>query len=256
MRPVDVALAAALALTACRAPGNGPDAPPRDEPGPASAPATTASPTPAPTTSAPSAAESAAVAAACKEFDDQGRMKHCVATHHFGDFILFEVLWIMADGYGLSWYAVQRQGDAYRLLKTAYDPPGGEETVWSPDELCDTDALADGARIPGTGIVRAEMRDLSLDGRDDLLVECRSESSIGGRRTEGHYLKYCLGSRQACDEPVWLKKVEGGRVKVDVDVQFVDGWIRRTVRVFAGSGPRGDIQLSETPPPRAGETTP
>lgn len=249
MRRGDALLAASMLLGACRTPSSGPDAPAREEPEPASAPATAASPA-APTTRAPNEAEGAAVAAACKEFDDQSRMKRCVATHHLGDFIIFEVLWAMADGYSLGWYGIQRHGSEYRLLQTAYDPPQGADTVWSPDELCGTDALPDGGRRPGTGIIRAEMRDLSLDGRDDLLVECRSDSTSENPPPTGTYLRYCLSSRQACDGPLWLKKVDLGRLLIDVDVQFVDGWIRRTVRVFESDGYKGDIQLSGAPPPK------
>lgn len=250
MRRVDALLVASTLLGACRAPSSGPDAPAREEPRPASAPTTAASPAAAPTTDAPSEVEIAAVAAACKQFDDHSRMKHCVATHHLGDFIIFEVLWKVSDGYDRSWYGIQRIDGVYRLLQTAYDPPQGADTVWSPDELCGTDALADGGRPPGTGIVRAEMRDLSLDGRDDLLIECRSDSTRENPPPTGTYLRYCLSSQQACDGPLWLKKFDRGRLEIDVDVQFVDGWIRRTVRVFDSDGYKGDIQLSSPPSPK------
>lgn len=251
MRSVDAALAALLALGACRTGSTGPDAPVPGGPAAASEQAGDAPPTSAPApTSAPTEAERAAVEAACKELGSLRPPKRCEATHYFDGFIIVKAHWAFAERDGAAWYLLLRLEGEYQLFQDAYIPPGGEsELVLSPQSICDTDVPADGVPPAGTGIVRAEMRDLSLDGRDDLLVECRSDSTVGGRRTEGHYLQICVSSGPSYHGPIWLRRVESGHVEIDVDVKFVDGWVRRTERVYEEQGTRGDMQLSDPPRP-------
>lgn len=247
MRPVDGLLGGLLVLVACRTGSTGRDAPAPEEPAqassqPAEAPLHDASAV----VDTPSDAERAAVDAACKELDRVRKTKSCEATHHLGEFIIVKARWKRADRHSDAWYIVMRVEGEYRFFEEVYIPPGGEsEPVTSPQAICNTDAPADGPPPSGTGIVRAEMRDLSLDGRDDLLIECRSETVIQDQRVEGHYLQICVSSGPECHGRIWLHRAEDGHVDIDVDVKFVDGWVRRTERVYNEPGARGDIQLSD-----------
>lgn len=250
MRWLDVRLVLSLALAACATrTGTTSDTPPAGAAGPtnaAEAPAVTVEPK----DPEPSEAERGAVEAACKQLGGSRRPVRCEGGHYLGDFIVVRAIWKTAAGHGATWHVSKRDGNEHRLLRTTSDLSGGEQLV-EPDVVCDTDAAADGTLPAGAGLVGAELRDLNLDGRADLLLECRFETSSAGQ-TEGRYLRYCLADAQACEEPIWRRRARDGRVEMDVDVEFIDGWFVRTVRVFEDSGDKGNLQVPgvRTPDPR------
>lgn len=191
------------------------------------------------------AAELAAVDATCIKACQDKPCK-CDAIRPLADFLLVHLV----EGQGVvthAWYVVQRVAKDYVLLTKTYEHT--DAGVWSqhtePDSVCHT-RVENGPLPVDIGVVRVEHPDLNLDGRNDLLIECRSD---GG---DFRHLRYCLSSEQSCAEPVKLKEVWSGQVLIDVDVEFRNGWFVRTIRKDNMGSIKGNLRVNgvSTPDPR------
>ncbi len=191
------------------------------------------------------AAELAAVDATCNKACQEKPCK-CDAIRPLADFLLVHLV----EGQGVvthAWYVVQRAGKDYVPLTKTYEHT--DAGVWSqytePDSICHT--RVENSPLPvDIGVVRVEHPDLNLDGRDDLLIECRSD---GG---DFRQLRYCLSSEQSCAEPVKLREVWSGQILIDVDVEFRNGWFVRTIRKDNMGSIKGNLRVNgvSTPDPR------
>ena len=192
--------------------------------------------------------EAATVAAACKELENT---INCEASHRFDNFIVIRAFRKTAKGHLAAWYVLQRIEGKHRLLTSTETLRLGDENT-EVDQLCWTDASQE--RVPdGTGLLRAEQRDLDLDGRGDLLIECRKVSQVL-RPEEHQYTRYCLVDRQVCAPEIAMRHVVRGEVMLDVGVEFVNGWFVRTAR----KSPQGmdleniKVTAKDIPDPRPG----
>lgn len=169
-------------------------------------------------------AEAAAVTAACKELDNP---VNCEASHRFDDFIVIRTFRQGGKGYRAAWYVLQRIEGKHRLLTSTETLRFGDENT-EVDLLCWT-YTAEARVSDGAGLLHAEVRDLDLDGRGDLLVECRKVSQVL-RPEERQYMRYCLLDKQVCAPEILMRHVVRGEVVLDVGVEFVNGWFIRTPR--------------------------
>jgi hypothetical protein len=168
--------------------------------------------------------ERAAVATECKNLCSHASCQ-CDATRPLADYLLLRVAPQVARGRDrYSWFMMQRIQDKWTVLTVTEDHPGGDTSTF-PDAVC-TVLVVSGPLPPDLGVARVLRLDLNLDGREDVLVECRSD---GGQ----HYLRWCVSDTEHCDEELALRRVFAGNVELDSDVEFRDGWFVRTIRVDA-----------------------
>lgn len=241
-----------LGLLACRA-APAPEAPPKRD-AEATAPqvpeapvsSTSASPQSEPKAVPLTETERVAVETACKELNNTYKHVRCEATHRFEEFIVLRAFREVSEGHVASWYVLQSV-DGKRTLLTSTETLRGGSDVTELDRVCATDAA--GTEVPaGSGLLRAEIRDLDLDGRGDLLLECRKLLSSPFEQ-ERRYLRYCESDRQVCEEEIMMRHVVEGEVELDVAVEFIDGWFVRTVRAAKSGRQYDNIKVTDKPIP-------
>lgn len=166
--------------------------------------------------------ERAAVAAECNSLCNRAPCQ-CDATRPLADYLLVRVApQTVRASNRHSWFMMQRIQDKWTVLTVTEDHPGGDSSTF-PDAVC-TVLVKGGPLPPDLGVARVLRLDLNLDGREDVLVECRSD---GGN----HYLRWCVSDTEHCDEELTLRRSFAGSVDLDSDVEFRDGWFVRTIRV-------------------------
>src|SRR5690606_23596078 len=97
----------------------------------------------------------------------------------------------------------------------------------------------------GLGLVGVRLPDLNLDGRPDLLFECRSEWR--------HDVHYCLSDAASCTS-IPMRYSRDHELGLDADLEVRDGWFIRTVRVDLWGDAKGNVKVEDvkTPDPAPG----
>ena len=185
-------------------------------------------------------AEQAAIDAACKKLCTVPSCR-CDAIRPLPEQMLlrqFDPSQTPERGYG--WYVLQRTADGawFTVVDLEY-APGGDD-ISRPHEAC-------GVRGPdplpeGLGLFGVRLPDLNLDGRPDLLFECRSEWR--------HDVHYCLSDGASCTTLLMRVTLEG-ELRQDVDFEFRNGWFIPTVRVDQWKESKANIRVDgvRTPDP-------
>jgi hypothetical protein len=140
---------------------------------------------------------------------------------------------------GYRWHVLQQTDKGWITLVDTETLQGGDDYV-TPHVAC---SLQGPDPLPeGRGLVGVRLPDLNLDGRPDLLFECRTETY--------HDMHYCLSSAQYCASH-GMRYVKSGELLLDVDLEFRDGWFIRTARVDSWAEPPGNIKVDgvRTPDP-------
>ena len=167
-------------------------------------------------------AERAAVTATCKELGPIAPLQ-CDATRPLPDYLLVRLFGQAPSMTGYQWHVLKRIDGRWVRMELPLDSfeDGADAPRW-PDIVCAVQTR-EPKLAPDQGVVRVMHPDLNLDGRDDLLIECRSPEG-------DHDLRYCLSNRNLCEERVWLRQFWDGKLAIDADVEFRDGWFVRTIR--------------------------
>lgn len=181
------------------------------------------------------AEELAAIAATCESTCAYKPCK-CDGALPLAGFLLVHLFLPPEDH---AWYVLQRQKNGYVLLTETedYSDEGEVSQVTKPDRVCFAPRVG-AVLAAGVGVVRVEHPDLNLDGRPDLLLECSEDNG------DDRYLRYCLSGEPFCEERLQLREAHGGVVRVDVDVEFLNGWFVRTVREERVGNSRGNLRVN------------
>jgi hypothetical protein len=184
--------------------------------------------------------EQAAIDAACKKVC-QGPSCACDAIRPMPHYMLLRRFTLTPSRH-YEWYVLQRKNDRWFTVEDLEFAPGGED-ISRPRQVC-------GARGPdplpeGLGVIGVRLPDLDLDGRPDLLFECR----FGG----WHTVHYCLFERVQCAS-IAMRGTRDEELILDADLEFRDGWFIRTVRIDTWGEARGNVKVDgvRTPDPAPG----
>lgn len=186
--------------------------------------------------------EQAAIDGACKKLCKDPACT-CDATRPMEQYMLLRQLKpIKSSERSYGWNVLQRTDKGWITLVDAEMLPGGDE-VTRPHDAC---GLRGPDPLPeGLGLVGVRLPDLNLDGRPDLLFECRS-----GHR---HDMHYCLSDGEYC-RTLAMRLTLDGELRHDVDLEFRDGWFLPTARVDRWDEFKGNIRVEgvDTPDPAPG----
>ncbi|MCY1065068.1 hypothetical protein OV090_09870 [Nannocystis sp. RBIL2] len=186
--------------------------------------------------------EQAAIDAACPKLCKTPQCK-CDAARPMQQFLLvrrFDPTEAPERGYG--WYVLQRTDRGWITVMDTETRPGGDD-VARPHEAC---GLRGPDPLPaGLGLVGVRLPDLDLDGRPDLLFECRTEWR--------HDVHYCTATNETC-ATIPMRFVNEGELYLDLDLEYRDGWFLRTVRVDRWKQARGNVRVDgvDKPDPAPG----
>jgi hypothetical protein len=186
-------------------------------------------------------AEQAAIDAACKQLCTRGPCE-CDVTRPMPQYMLLRQFRPNNLGDGYDWYVLQRTDKGWITLMDVEYLHGGEEHV-HPHVACG--APGPGPVPEGRGLVGVRLPDLNLDGRPDLLFECRFDWR--------HDVHYCLSDVQYCTA-IGMRFINDGELYLDADLEFRDGWFIPTVRVDIWERLRGNVKVDgvRTPDPAPG----